>query len=69
VNYGLVDTSKDFGPYHGTSYLWLGGKEKECFTIKNVKPGTDITMGVESHKVSDYIGVANIILTGSVYGK
>lgn len=57
VNYGLVDAPKDFGPYHGASYLWLGGKEKECFTIKNVKAGTTITMGVESHKVSDARGV------------
>ena len=61
VNYGLVDASKDFGPYHGASYLWLGGKEKECFTIMNVKAGTTITMGVESHKVSDARGVQLIV--------
>lgn len=61
VNYGLVDAASDFGPYHGASYLWLGGKEKECFTIKCVKAGTTITMGIESHKVSDARGVQLLV--------
>ena len=42
VNYGTIDTSKDFGPYHGGSYLWLGGKNFDAFTIKNVKAGSEI---------------------------
>ena len=57
VNYGTIDTSKDFGPYHGGSYLWLGGKNFDAFTIKNVKAGSEIKMGVESHKISDARGV------------
>ena len=42
VNY--PETS--LGTYAGPSYLWLGGKNFECFTIKNVKAGTQIKMGV-----------------------
>lgn len=30
--------------------LWLGGSKKSCFTIKNVKVGSQLTMEVESHK-------------------
>lgn len=57
VNYGTIDTTKDFGPYEGASYFWLGGKDKDCFVIKNVKVGTEIKMGVESHKITDARGV------------
>lgn len=48
VNYG----STSLGEYAGSSYFWLGGKDKDCFVIKNVKAGTAITMGVESHKLN-----------------
>ena len=48
VNYG----STSLGTYEGSSYFWLGGKDKDCFVIKNVKAGTTITMGVESHKLN-----------------
>ena len=61
VNYQTIDTTKDFGPYQGASYLWLGGKEKDCFTIVGVKPGTNITMGVESHKLTDARGVKLLV--------
>ena len=47
VNYA----STALGDYAGGSYLWLGGKNFDAFTIKNVKAGTTITMGVESHKL------------------
>ena len=48
VNYG----STSLGTYEGGSYFWLGGKDKDCFVIKNVKAGTVITIGVESHKLN-----------------
>ena len=48
VNYG----STSLGEYAGGSYVWLGGSDKDCFVIKNVKAGTVITMGVESHKLN-----------------
>ncbi len=57
VNYAVADASKDFGPYNGPAYLWLGGAGFECFTIPAVKGGTKITMGVESHKITDARGV------------
>ena len=57
VNYGTIDTSKDFGPYHGPSYLWLGGKVKKCFTIPDVAAGSKITIEAESHKISDARGI------------
>ena len=43
--------------YAGAAYLWLGSKTKNYFIIPNVKPGTHIKMGVESHKNSDARGV------------
>lgn len=57
VNYGDVDPSKDFGPYHGPAYLWLGSKEINYFVIPAVPAGATIKMGVESHKLSDARGV------------
>ena len=71
VNYAVVDAAKDFGPYHGPSYLWLGGGGKSiipCFTIKNVKPGTEIKMGVESHKITDARGVQLLISGAAIDG-
>ena len=57
VNYGDVDPSKDFGPYHGPAYLWLGSKEINYFVIPGVPAGATIKMGIESHKISDPRGV------------
>ena len=37
--------------------LWLGSKNQNCFTIKNVKVGSQLTMEVESHKTSEARGV------------
>ena len=45
------------GTYAGPAYLWLGGKNFECFTIPAVKGGTTIKMGVESHKLTEARGV------------
>jgi len=52
VNYPVA-----LSEYAGPSYLWFGGKNSEIMTIKNVKAGTQIKMGVESHKTSEARGV------------
>ena len=54
VNYPVA-----LSTYAGPAYLWLGGggKNVDCFVIKNVKAGTTIKMGVESHKTSEGRGV------------
>lgn len=57
VNY----PSTALGEYAGPSYLWFGGKGKECFTIPSVKGGTTITMGVESHKIAEGRGVQLLV--------
>ncbi|MDO5446459.1 MAG: chitobiase/beta-hexosaminidase C-terminal domain-containing protein [Prevotellaceae bacterium] len=50
VNYKVDDN------YNGASYLWCGSSKKDYFIIPNVKPGTHIKMGVESHKVAESRG-------------
>lgn len=59
INYGDCSSisGAGFGPYHGGSYLWLGGSKKDYFVIPGVTPGTTIKMGVESHKLTDARGV------------
>ena len=57
VNY----PSTSLGDYYGPAYLWLGGKNFDCFTIPAVKGGTTITMGIESHKSSDARGVKLLV--------
>ena len=51
--------STSLGEYNGGSYLWLGGNTKNGNTmiIPAVKPGSTITMYVESHKPVDGRGV------------
>ena len=49
VNY----PSTSLGTYKGSSYLWLGGSNKQFFTIPNVAAGSIIKMGVESHKTKE----------------
>ena len=41
--------STSLGTYNGGAYLWIGGKTN-VITIPAVKPGSTITMYVESHK-------------------
>lgn len=53
VNY--PETS--LGTYNGPAYLWLGSKNLEYFTIPNVKAGSTITIGMESHKNTDARGI------------
>ena len=59
VNYGDCSSANGagFGPYHGSSYLWLGSNKKTYFMIPHVAPGTTIKMGIESHKLTDARGV------------
>ena len=57
VNY----PSTSLGTYNGPAYLWFGGKNKEILTIKNVKAGTTITMGIESHKPAEARGVKLLV--------
>ena len=53
VNY--PETS--IGTYNGPSYLWLGSKNINYIVIPGVEAGTEITIGVESHKNTDARGV------------
>ncbi len=48
--------STSLGTYEGPAYLWIGGKNNS-FTIPNVKSGSKITLGIESHKNTDARGV------------
>ena len=47
----------NLGTYNGPAYLWLGSKNLEYFTIPNVKAGSTITIGLESHKNTDARGI------------
>ena len=51
--------STKLGTYNGGSYLWFGGKASSgnTMTIPAVKPGSTITMYVESHKNGDGRGL------------
>ena len=51
-----IDYAKALSDYDGPSYLWLGGSSN-TLTIPAVKPGSTITMYVESHKAADGRGV------------
>lgn len=53
---GVNYPSTSLGTYEGPSYLWIGGKDNS-FTIPNVKSGSKITLGIESHKNTDARGV------------
>lgn len=55
------------GTYEGPAYLWIGGKNNS-FTIPNVKSGSKITMGVESHKTTDARGVT-LTIDGTEIGR
>lgn len=48
--------STALGTYQGPAYLWIGGKNNS-FTIPNVKSGSKIKLGIESHKETDARGV------------
>ena len=67
VNYGDATSvsGAGFGPYHGPSYLWLGGSKKNYFVIPHVEPGTEIKIGIESHKLTDARGIELHVGRGS----
>ena len=64
VNY----PSTSLGDYHGPAYLWLGGANKQFFTIPAVAGGSTIKMGIESHKSTDTRGV-DLLVNGSSIGQ
>ena len=64
VNY----PSTSLGTYHGPAYLWLGGANKQFFTIPAVAGGATIKMGIESHKNTDARGV-NLLVNGESIGE
>lgn len=61
VNY--PETS--LGTYQGPSYLWLGSKNQNYIVIPGVKPGTEIKIGLESHKPAEARGVQLFIGRGN----
>lgn len=63
VNYPVA-----LSTYHGPAYLWLGGANKQFFTIPAVAGGSTIKMGVESHKTTDARGV-DLLVNGSSIGQ
>ena len=67
VNYGDCTSlnGNGFGPYHGPQYLWFGGKNLNYIVIPKVKPGTEIKIGVESHKVTDARGLQLFVGRGN----
>jgi len=64
VNYPVA-----LSTYNGGAYLWLGGSKKDYFIIPNVKAGTEIKMGVESHKLSDARGVQLFVNDNGNHGQ
>ena len=63
VNY----PSTSLGTYEGGSYLWLGGKDKDCFTIKSVKVGSELVIAAESHKPAEGRGI-QLMINGEKFG-
>ena len=53
------------GTYHGGQYLWLGQAGTLCFVIPKVKAGTEIVMGVESHRNGSARGVQLFLNNGT----
>jgi len=55
TDYQTTKDAKAWGPYHGPQYLWFAGAFE--IRIPDVKPGTVISAGVESHKPGDARGI------------
>ncbi len=55
-DYQTTTDNNKWGPYNGPQYFWFANKKLRVI-IPAVKPGSTITMGVESHKPSDTRGV------------
>ena len=68
INYqNASSTDAAFQGYKGPSYLWLGSSKKNYFVIPNVKAGSKIKMGVESHKNTDARGVNLYVVKKGAY--
>ena len=63
-----VNYPEALSTYHGGAYLWLGGANKQFFTIPAVAGGSTIKMGVESHKTTDARGV-DLLVNGTSIGQ
>ena len=59
-------SSTSIGTYHGPQYLWLGQAGTLCFIIPNVRAGTQIVMGVESHRNGSARGVQLFVNNGTL---
>ncbi len=55
TDYQVTKDANAWGPYQGPQYLWFAGAFE--IRIPGVKPGTNISAGVESHKPSDGRGI------------
>lgn len=55
TDYQITKDNNAWGPYQGPQYLWFAGAFE--IRIPGVKPGTNISAGVESHKPSDGRGI------------
>ncbi|MCR5361299.1 MAG: chitobiase/beta-hexosaminidase C-terminal domain-containing protein [Bacteroidales bacterium] len=55
TDYQITKDANAWGPYQGPQYLWFAGAFE--IRIPGVKPGTNISAGVESHKPSDGRGI------------
>ena len=55
TDYQTTKDANAWGPYHGPQYLWFAGAFE--IRIPDVKPGTVISAGVESHKPGDARGI------------
>jgi len=55
TDYQITKDNYAWGPYQGPQYLWFAGAFE--IRIPGVKPGTNISAGVESHKPSDGRGI------------
>jgi len=56
TDYEVTKDANAWGPYNGPQYLWLANKGLRI-TIPQVERGTQISMGIDSHKPSDARGV------------
>ena len=54
-NYGQTQDVNNWGPYKGGSYIWVMGTATKII-VPNVKSGSTLKLGVESHKPSDARG-------------
>ena len=49
-NYAQTLDGNNWGPYHGGSYIWVMGSATKII-VPNVKAGSELKLGVETHKL------------------